>query len=159
MKGKVISTITGTTIPAEEDLRELLCRQLTAPVRFMEAAMAAAADVDLFVEVGPGEILGHLVSEFVDKPCVSLDAGGESLLGLLKAAGAAFASGACVDPSVLFAGRIAKPFSLDWQPRSDDEHRALLKAVEQKRTEAACKLLREHILDAGRALAAALERK
>jgi DNA-binding GntR family transcriptional regulator len=49
--------------------------------------------------------------------------------------------------------------SLDWQPRSDDEHRALLKAVEQKRTETACKLLREHILDAGRALAAALERK
>ncbi|HST54098.1 MAG TPA: SDR family NAD(P)-dependent oxidoreductase [Pyrinomonadaceae bacterium] len=117
LKGKVISTITGTTIPAEEDLRELLCRQLTAPVRFVEAAMAAAAEVDLFVEVGPGEILGHLVSEFVDKPCVSLAAGGESLRGLLKAAGAVFASGACVDPSVLFAGRIAKPFSLDWQPR------------------------------------------
>ncbi len=49
--------------------------------------------------------------------------------------------------------------SLDWQPRSDDEHRALVKAIEQKRTEVACKLLQEHVLAAGRALAAALDRK
>jgi enediyne polyketide synthase len=117
LKGKVISTITGDTICAEENLRELLCRQLTAPVRFTEAAEAAAAEADLFIEVGPGHILGSLISEFVDKPCVSLDAGDESLLGLLKAAAAAFASGACVDVSVLFAGRFAKPFSLDWRPR------------------------------------------
>jgi enediyne polyketide synthase len=117
LKGQVVSTVTGDSIPAEEDLRELLCRQLTAPVRFIEAATAAAAEVDLFVEVGPGQILGGLVAEFLDKPCVSLDAGGESLLGLLKAAGAVFASGACVDPSVLFAGRFAKPFSLDRRPR------------------------------------------
>jgi enediyne polyketide synthase len=117
LKGKVVSTITGTAITAEEDLRELLCRQLTAPVRFTEAATAAAAEVDLFFEVGPGHILGGLVAEFINKPCVSLDAGGESLQGLLKAAGAAFASGACADVSVLFAGRFAKPFSLDWQPR------------------------------------------
>jgi len=117
LKGKVISTVTGDTISAGENLCELLCRQLTAPVRFTEAAKAAAAEADLFVEVGPGHILGGLVSEFVDKPCISLDAGGESLRGLLKAAGAAFASGACVDTSVLFAGRFAKPFSLDWRPR------------------------------------------
>lgn len=117
LRGKIVSTINGSTLTEEEDLRELLCRQLTAPVRFTEAATAAAAEVDLFIEVGPGQILCGLVSEFLDKPCVSLDAGGESLQGLLKAAGAAFASGACVDTSVLFAGRFAKPFSLDWRPR------------------------------------------
>ena len=49
--------------------------------------------------------------------------------------------------------------SLDWQPRSDDEHRAILSAVEDKRTERACKLLNDHILAAGRALAAALDAK
>lgn len=117
LKGKVVSTINGAALPAEEDLRELLCRQLTAPVRFVEAAKAAASEVDFFIEVGPGKILGGLVAEFLDKPCVSLDACGESLRGLLKAAGAAFASGACVDVSVLFAGRFAKPFDLDWRPR------------------------------------------
>jgi enediyne polyketide synthase len=117
LQGRVISTITGSAIPSEEDLRELLCRQLTAPVRFMEAATAAAAEVDLFIEVGPGHLLGNLAAEFLDKPCVSLDAGGESLRGLLKAVGAVFASGASVDPSALFAGRFARPFRLDWQPR------------------------------------------
>jgi DNA-binding GntR family transcriptional regulator len=49
--------------------------------------------------------------------------------------------------------------SLDWQPRSDDEHRAILDAVENRRTELACKLLSDHILDAGRALAAARDAK
>jgi enediyne polyketide synthase len=117
LQGRVVSTVTGKLIADEEDLRELLCRQLTAPVRFIEAATAAASEVDFFIEVGPGQILGNLVAEFLDKPCVSLDAGGESLRGTLKAAGAAFAAGACVDTGVLFAGRFAKPFSLDWRPR------------------------------------------
>ncbi len=48
---------------------------------------------------------------------------------------------------------------LDWQPRSDDEHRSILSAIEDKHTERACRLLSDHILDAGRALAAALEAK
>lgn len=117
LKGRVVSTITGAALDAEEDLRELLCRQLTEPVRFIEAATAAASEVDFFIEVGPGQILCNLAAEFVDKPCVSLDAGGDSLRGLLKAAGAAFATGACSDLSVLFTGRFAKPFNLDWRPR------------------------------------------
>lgn len=49
--------------------------------------------------------------------------------------------------------------SLDGQSRSDDEHRSILGAVEDKRTERACKLLSDHILGAGRALAAALDAK
>jgi DNA-binding GntR family transcriptional regulator len=46
---------------------------------------------------------------------------------------------------------------LDWQPRSDDEHREILKAIREKRTDLACRLVSEHVLDAGRALAAALK--
>lgn len=117
LKGRVVSTITGAALDADEDLSELLCRQLTEPVRFIEAATVAASEVDFFIEVGPGQILGNLAAEFIDKPCVSLDAGGDSLRGLLKAAGAAFATGVCSDLSVLFAGRFAKPFKLDWRPR------------------------------------------
>ena len=45
---------------------------------------------------------------------------------------------------------------LDWRARSGDEHAAILAAVEAGRTEAACGLLAEHILAAGRALAQAL---
>jgi DNA-binding GntR family transcriptional regulator len=47
--------------------------------------------------------------------------------------------------------------SLDWQPRSDDEHREILKAIREKRADDACRLVGEHVLDAGRALAAALK--
>jgi DNA-binding GntR family transcriptional regulator len=47
--------------------------------------------------------------------------------------------------------------SLEWHARSDDEHRAILQAIKDKRTDRACRLLSDHILDAGRALAAALK--
>ena len=44
----------------------------------------------------------------------------------------------------------------DWQAQSDAEHVAILEAIETGRTGAACKLLKAHVLGAGRALAAAL---
>lgn len=46
---------------------------------------------------------------------------------------------------------------LDWQPRSDSEHRAILDAVKQGKGERARALLEEHIRAAGRALVARLE--
>lgn len=46
---------------------------------------------------------------------------------------------------------------LDWQRRSDDEHRAILSAVRNGDPDRATELLQEHILAAGRALAALLE--
>ena len=117
LQGRVISTVNGARLAPDEDLAELLGRQLTTPVRFVEAATAAAEEVDLFIEVGPGHILNGLVDEFLERPCVSLDAGGESLKGLLKAVGAAFAAGVALDRTALFSDRYARPFSLDWQPR------------------------------------------
>lgn len=114
---KVISTVTASLIAPDENLRELLYRQLIAPVRFIEAAETAAADVDLFVEVGPGHILTGLASEFLDKPIIALDVGSDSLRGLLNAVGAAYAMGVPVKHNALFADRITRPFNLDWQPR------------------------------------------
>ena len=49
--------------------------------------------------------------------------------------------------------------SLDWQPRSDDEHRAILVAIEAGQRERACDLLSAHVLEAGHALAAILKSK
>jgi enediyne polyketide synthase len=114
---KVISTVTASPVTADDDLRELLHRQLTAPVRFIEAVETAAAGVDLFIELGPGHVLTGLASEFLSTPVVATDAGGDSLRGLLNAVGAAYAAGVPVDHQALFADRFTKPFSLDWQPR------------------------------------------
>jgi DNA-binding GntR family transcriptional regulator len=49
--------------------------------------------------------------------------------------------------------------SLNWQPRSDDEHHAILRAIVARKAQEACQLLTSHVLDAGRALAAALGRR
>jgi len=57
----VFSTVTGTRLQAKEDLRQLLIRQVTSPVRFTEAFAAADTEVDCWIEVGPGHVLsGHL---------------------------------------------------------------------------------------------------
>ena len=114
----VISTVTGAPLGPDEDLRALLYRQVTSPVRFTEAMAAAAREgVDLFVEVGPGAVLSGLVAECMNTPVVALDAGGPSLKGLLRAVGAAFALGAPIRHEAFFAQRFTRPFNLDWAPR------------------------------------------
>lgn len=125
-KRAVFSTVTGARLDDDKDLRDLLCRQVTSPVRF-ESALAAllgarrkarrAHEMDLLIEVGPGAVLSSLVRESADIPVVALDAGGNSLHGLLQALGAAFALGAPVEHPALFSDRFSRPFNLDWKPK------------------------------------------
>lgn len=118
LRRAVISTITGERLSMETDLRALLHRQITAPVLFMDAVAAAHDEgVDLWLEVGPGVVLGRLIAGMSDTPVISLDAGGASLEGLLSATGVAFALGSKVNHGALFAGRFVRPFTLDWRPR------------------------------------------
>ncbi|MBV8611431.1 MAG: SDR family NAD(P)-dependent oxidoreductase, partial [Singulisphaera sp.] len=117
LRRAVISTVAGARLAPGEDLRGLLCHQVTAPVRFLEAVTEAAEGVDLWIEVGPGRVLSGLVSGPGMAPVVAVDAGGPSLVGLLSAVGAAFALGVAVAPDLLFAGRHTRPFPLDWSPR------------------------------------------
>jgi enediyne polyketide synthase len=113
----VFSTVTGTRLAAGQDLRDLLCRQITSPVRFLSAFDELRSGVDLLIEVGPGAALGGIVGDMSDLPVVSLDAGGNSLRGLLQAVGAAFVLGVPVKHMALFADRFTRPFDLDWKPR------------------------------------------
>jgi enediyne polyketide synthase len=133
-KQPIFSTVTGARLDEDEDLRALLCRQVTSPVRF-ESALAALLGVDadldgksggrwkarsgrrmdLLIEVGPGAVLSNLARETADIPVVALDAGGNSLGGLLQALGAAFALGAPVQHAALFADRFVRPFAADWK--------------------------------------------
>ncbi len=117
LKRSVYSTITGSRLDGGEDLQDLLSQQITSPVRFSSALAALGSPVDLFIEVGPGAVLKTLVSDSAPTPVVSLDAGGNSLQGLLQAVGAAFALGLPVKHAALFADRFARPFNLDWKPK------------------------------------------
>lgn len=113
----LVSTVTGAVLPPEVDVRALLAQQVTAPVRFAEAIAVASAGVDLWLEVGPGSVLSGLLAACVACPVVAIDAGSASLQGLLQGLGAAFALGAPLDTTALFAERFTRPFDLERQPR------------------------------------------
>lgn len=114
LRRRVISTITGEVVGPGEDLRRLLVRQLTAPVLFHHAAEMASAEVDAFVEVGPGQVLSRLIADRA--LCLPLDVGGESLRGLLVCAGVAHVLGVAVRTAPLFADRALRPVDLDRHP-------------------------------------------
>ncbi|HLG64845.1 MAG TPA: type I polyketide synthase [Ktedonosporobacter sp.] len=117
LQRSVISTVTGSQVDPERDLKALLCEQITAPVLFMDALKAAAARVDLFIEVGPGKVLSGLAGECASIPAFSLDADGPSIKGLVQVVGAAFAAGIPLQTSLLAENRFSRPFDLDWRPR------------------------------------------
>ncbi len=112
----VYSTVTGALLDVHTDLKELLCRQITAPVQFMPALNAAARDIDLWLEVGPGNVLQGMASRCISEPVISLNAGGRSLAGVLASTGAAFALGVALNHAYLYTNRFSRPFDLNWQP-------------------------------------------
>ncbi|MEM8930537.1 MAG: SDR family NAD(P)-dependent oxidoreductase, partial [Acidobacteriota bacterium] len=114
---RVASTITGRWWTDTDDPEALLADQVTSPVRFAEALDHVAADVDVLVEVGPGQVLGRLSRRLTELPVVSIDANGDGLNDLLQAVGCLFAVGAAVDVGALFADRFVHPIDLDREPR------------------------------------------
>ena len=115
--GRIISTVTGSALTADTDVRELLRRQITAPVLFAQAVEVAAKEVDLFVEVGPGQVLSGLASAVTEVPAIALNTEDESLCGLLGVAGAAYVRGAPVRPAALYHDRLTRPIEVGVRPR------------------------------------------
>ncbi|HEV3074086.1 MAG TPA: SDR family NAD(P)-dependent oxidoreductase, partial [Thermoanaerobaculia bacterium] len=113
LRRPVASTVSGTLLAPDADLRGLLLAQVTAPVRFTAALAAARPLADLWIEVGPGRTLAELAAEALDEPVLALDAGSPSLAGPWSAAAALFAAGVPLDVDALFEGRFHRPFDLD----------------------------------------------
>jgi enediyne polyketide synthase len=117
LKRTVASTVTGSRLEPDDDLGALLLKQMTSPVRFMGAVRSVSDVVGLWVEVGPGHVLGRLARDLVECPVISVDAGGTSVKNLLQVLGTAFVLGTELDLRPLLEGRFARPFDLNWQPR------------------------------------------
>jgi len=115
LRRPVVSTVTGSFLPENADLHQLLSSQITMPVQFAAALAVAAAEADLFIEVGPGDVLTGIVAECTDKPVIALNVAGESLQGLLLAAGAAFILNNGARPQALFENRFVRSFDLKWR--------------------------------------------
>ncbi len=110
----VVSTVTGDVLHAAEDLRDLLRDQVVLPVRFREAAAKVAERSDLVIEVGPGRVLTGLFRQIAPgTPVLPLDTDSPTLAAVLKVAGAAFAFGAPLETSALFAGRVVRALPAD----------------------------------------------
>jgi enediyne polyketide synthase len=113
LRRPVASTVSGSLLAPDADLRGLLLAQVTEPVRFTAALDAARPLADLWIEVGPGRALAELAAEALDEPVLALDAGSPSLAGPWSAAAALFAAGVPLDVDVLFDGRFHRPFDFD----------------------------------------------
>jgi enediyne polyketide synthase len=111
---RVQSTVTGGELPARADLRQLLVRQIREPVLFAAAVTGLAADADLLIEVGPGQVLSALAADIAPAvPVTALETDSSSLAGLLSAVAAAYVLGAPVKTEALFADRFTRPLALD----------------------------------------------
>lgn len=110
---RVLSCVSGDEITSEDCLRDLIVRHLTSPVRFAEMVSRASREVDLFVEVGAGDILSRLARGIGRTPSFSLDVGGQSVRGLLQVAASLFVRSAPVRLEVLLGQRHCKALSID----------------------------------------------
>jgi enediyne polyketide synthase len=109
-----LSTVTGLAT----DLPALLAGPIAEPARFHATAAEAVAGVDLAIEVGPGRALAGLAAEAApDTLVLAMDTDSTSLSPLLTVAGAAFALGADLDPTALFADRVIRPVAAVTDPR------------------------------------------
>ncbi len=78
-----MSTVTASIEPADR-LPELLIDQLTSPVRFTQSIQALIADgTDLFVEVGPGQVLTGLIKR-IDRSANVLSVSDRTTLATLE---------------------------------------------------------------------------
>lgn len=110
----VISTVTGKPILSATHIGDYLSRQLVAPVRYLEAIQAIEQEVDLFMEIGPGQLMANLTRSFCDTPIVALDIGGESIAPFLNAAAAAYVLNCTPGIRDIFMERYARPFDWHW---------------------------------------------
>jgi enediyne polyketide synthase len=117
LQRRIISTVTGKELPHKTDVVALLQQQVTAPVRFLQAAAAVASEVDLWLEVGPGQALTGLISAQTSAPAIATDACGNQLRGLLLSIGAAYVLGAELNAPALFEDRYTRPFDPFRKPK------------------------------------------
>jgi enediyne polyketide synthase len=89
---RVISTITGQLITADDDIADLLARQVSMPVLFAQAMTQAAQGADLIVVAGPDAGLAAAAAGCAGIPAVAIPA-----VFPARTVAALFAAGAIAD--------------------------------------------------------------
>ncbi len=110
---KLFSSMDGTEVPPETDLRSHFARQVTHSVNFMSLVRSIRRDCDLLVEVGPGRVLADLVKSIIDADgpvCLSVESRACDDRALNTVLGCYFVHGGEVNWSALFENRLVRPF-------------------------------------------------
>src|ERR1035437_3173161 len=97
---RLISTITGQLVTADDDIAELLARQASVPVLFTQAMTQAAQDADLIVAAGPDAGLAATAAACCALPAITIPAAtraGIAEATSAKTAAALFAAGVIAD--------------------------------------------------------------
>ncbi len=110
VRRSVCSSTLGRVIAAGDDLKELLASQLVRPVLFQQA-VEANQDVDLWLEVGPGDTLRRTMRA-AKAPVVSMDIGSPSAAGALTAIAAGYVLGAIENLETLGEERVSRELDL-----------------------------------------------
>lgn len=108
------SAVRGAVMTGMFNPWNYLAEQVVAPVHFMAAIRALAGDVDVMIEMGPGEVLAGLARMTLgaDAPVLPLEtASSNSDARMCDAFGALYVAGAGIDWRAFHAGRLLRPFA------------------------------------------------
>ncbi|MEC1417479.1 SDR family NAD(P)-dependent oxidoreductase [Bacillus haynesii] len=107
---KIISSVTGFLIEKDTDIAHHLSQQLIEPVRFTDCIHSLQEEqVDLVIEIGPGNILSRIISQELNIPTVAMRTEETTLKHTLHALGLAYVMNKDTDMSYLF-NRQLKPY-------------------------------------------------
>jgi enediyne polyketide synthase len=113
---RLISTITGHLITADDDIAELLARQVSLPVLFAQAMAQAARGADLIVVAGPDARLAAVAAECSGVPAVAVPVAAPPGAGVRTDAGAAPPAEVAGSVAALFAALFAAGAVTDLTP-------------------------------------------
>jgi enediyne polyketide synthase len=99
----LISTITGHLVTADDDIAELLARQVSLPVLFAQAMTQAARGADLIVVAGPDARLAVTAAECCGLPAVAVPVAARPGAGVRPGTGATPSAGVVGSVAALFA--------------------------------------------------------
>ncbi|MEM9820300.1 MAG: SDR family NAD(P)-dependent oxidoreductase [Bacteroidota bacterium] len=113
---KIISTVTGLPLEEGTDLVNHLYTQIEQPVLFSQAIEQTTANIDLFVEVGPGHTLSKTLSTYKNIDVAAVDFGSASIRGFLNVLSAAFVTGHEIQFEELSTNRFYRNFDFEqWE--------------------------------------------
>jgi enediyne polyketide synthase len=110
---RLFSSMTGKFLEPGISLRQHFSKQILSPVNFLSMIRSMAEACDLFIEVGPGQVLSNLVNDITGPKgprCVPIESRPSRDHDLNTMMAELFTHGVDINWSVLYEKRLIRPF-------------------------------------------------